>query len=195
MVCDIPYAHIAGSQFEKEHFDLYFKDLFPVDQLKDHMRNRDTMDRQDVVTLYFALKSIHEVLETADINCSLCHISTAMASFLRKTGKPVLCCIIDHTLHIACAENGRFKFYNQFKCYHKEDFLYFISLVLDDQKLDSHQTEIIIGGDIAADSPLYGLLSKYLATLILYSDNIYDAQVDSDVDHYYLSMLLAGICE
>lgn len=62
-------------------------------------------------------------------------------------------------------KNGQIQFYNNFKLTTAADMAYFILYALEQNKLDTQNTEIILSGMIQKDSEQYQTLNKFIKTL------------------------------
>lgn len=68
-------------------------------------------------------------------------------------------------LYLMAGEPGQLRFFNQFPVHDPNDALYFILKGLDQWRRTSTDTPVWLAGHFTTDSPLYSLLSQYIAVL------------------------------
>ncbi len=190
----IPFVQIPEEQYEADRFDLFFRDLYPIEKIKNLVKCTDRMAREDIMTLYPIDPGISAVIDALTLPKEVFHISTAMSNYMAEKKGVFLTVVQNHVLHIAVRKDGRFKFYNQFRCFHREDFLYFISLVLSDHELDSRSTTIHLGGHIARESSLSDLLERYLGHLEFIPEEIFGDPAANLEPHYFLDLQMVNAC-
>ncbi|NNE27784.1 MAG: DUF3822 family protein [Saprospiraceae bacterium] len=187
-----PYIHIAQEDFVKEDVKHYFKGMYRRKRLNGLEFTQDTFVAEPIHTLHYVLGDLSNLTGSIDAAVKLGHISTAMANYAFLIEKDFISYISDNTLHLAYRKGDNFQFYNQFDCYHKEDFLYFYLLSFYGMGIDPQEEEVFIGGGIDDTSPLYKLLHGYLPSIQLGEDAL---QVDSVFPkHYYFDLYLCKSC-
>jgi len=63
-------------------------------------------------------------------------------------------------------QDGTLRYFNRFTIRAKEDFLYFVLLVLGELDLDREQTPLIIQGEAVRESGLFALAERYLQRVV-----------------------------
>ncbi len=187
-----PYVHLAEEDFEKKYFEDYFDGIYRLGKLKSKSKEIDRFVREEICTLHYIEDQVIEQLKSANFPVKNGHISTALANYSYLIDKDVVSYISNDTLHISCTQNNQFKFYNQFDCHFKEDYLYFYMLVLNAFKIDPLMNDIHVGGTIDINSKLYQLLSGYIPKINM-SDK--DLKIENGLDkHLYFDLYLCKSC-
>ncbi|NNF21429.1 MAG: DUF3822 family protein [Saprospiraceae bacterium] len=187
-----PYVHIPGPYFEEEGFDSYFSGIYPLRKVRYRESEVDRFVREDICTLHYMDSELLELTSTFDFPFKTGHISTAMANYSFLIEKDTISYISNNTLHISSSKQGEFRFYNQFDCYHKEDYLYFYMLAFNGLDISPSEEEIQLGGNINQSSALYQMLESYLPGIEMQNDFII-----SDTEHprqYYFDLYLCKSC-
>ena len=187
-----PYVHVGQEDYVKEDASLYFKGLFRKKRLNTLKLTKDTFVAEPIHTLHYVVGDLNKFTKSMSIPVKIGHISTAMANYAFLIEKDFISYISDNTLHLAFRKEDNFQFYNQFECYHKEDFLYFYMLAFYGLDLDPEQQDVFIGGGIDETSPLFKLLNGYLPSIQLGENAL---QVESIFPkHYYFDLYLCKSC-
>ncbi len=151
-----PYLHSpAGTNGELLKF-------FPA--FSNKTVDSDIMTAQDIVVNFGVPKSIYQfVRKVFGGQAKIFHISTVLSNFFFPfREKKIIAFIEDSSIHLLYGDNMEFKYYNQFECQTKEDYLYFISLIYKLHGLDLHNHTLFLSGRIEEDSDLYDLLHGYV---------------------------------
>lgn len=165
--------------------------------------NKDTKDDkftdQNVVVDYGLSKDQTQFLKSVlNGDFSLFHISTVMSNyFYPYSKKQIIAYIEDERVHLMHGHNTEFLYYNQFNCVHENDYLYFISLIYDQLKLDKEVDNLLLFGRLDMDFPLHTLLHGYFrhvefvkSARLHVTDLRYRAK-----QHFYLDLFATALCE
>jgi len=181
-----PFVHLANSDYQKKHHNLYFQGLYNLDRLDNHTPINDRFKDAAITTLHYLNEKAVSNLNANKLNASACHISTAMSNYASASDSDLVCFIANNILHLCLHTEAGFRLYNQFDCYYKTDYLYFLSLVCDQLKLDRNQVTVSIGGEYDEESRIYELLSKYFYNIsFLGKDISFSSPHNKDRSNYY----------
>lgn len=187
-----PYVHIASEDYSSTDHEAYLKGLYPLRKIESKTSMVDNFLKEEIQTLHYLDKDINELLKRKDILIKKSHISTAMANYAFLIDSDLITYVSDDTLHVSYTRDEQFQFYNQFDCYHKEDYLYFLLLSLKGMNLDPTEEEIHLGGSFDKASPLFTLLKSYLANIDVRDQNLKSEAVYPK--HYYFDLYLCKSC-
>ncbi len=158
----------------------------------------DILTDQEVVVDYGMTKQHAKFLnEVLGSEIHKFHLSTVVANYYYPYSSEKLIAIADNDkLHLLYAKDTDFLYYNQFTCVNENDYLYFISLVYKEMKLNPEKTILELSGKIDENSPIYRLLEGYFRNIQLMRSSILDVK---DLrykakQHYYLDLFATAIC-
>jgi len=170
---------------------------FPAFLNKDNLDNKFT--DQDVIVDYGLTKSqSHFLLEVLNGNHQNFHISTVLSNYFYPFSKKQLIAYIeDERVHIMYGKDTKFIYYNQFNCVHENDYLYFISLMYDQLKLDREEDNLLLCGRLDLDFPLYNLIHGYFRNVeFVKSEKLHVTDLRYRAkQHYYLDLFATALCE
>ena len=101
-------------------------------------------------------------------------------------------------LSILLAQENRLEFCNQFYYASPEDFIYFLLLVMQEQKLNPDQDPVTVWGDITHDSALFTILRKYVRNVSLGKkpqNMAFSYKFEDAFDHRYFDLYSLHLCE
>lgn len=185
-----PYLHLPENEEDITRF-------YPA--FLDKRVESDVLDKQDLKVIY-GLKAEHiSFMEHCFNSPEVFHISKILTP--RSTGiitKPcVYAHIDDNTLHLIAHDMGNLKYYNQFRCEHKNDFLYFTMMVYDLMSYNRYEVPLHVSGRIDRSSEIYKLLYEYIKNVsfantagLIVSDIRF-----KETSHYYYDLYKTAICE
>jgi len=165
--------------------------------------NKETKDNkftdQDVVVDYGLTKSQSHFLDVVlNGNSRNFHISTVLSNYFYPYSKKQLVAYIeDERIHILFGKDTNFIYYNQFNCVHENDYLYFISLMFDQLKLDHEKDNLLLFGRLDMDFPLHNLLHGYFRNIeFAKSEKLFVTDLRyRGKQHYYLDLFATALCE
>lgn len=187
-----PYVHIPGVHYQSQNFREYFEGIYPLRKVRYRDEEVDRFVSEDICTLHYLNSDLLELTGSFDFPVKNGHISTAMANYSFLIDKDTISYISNDTLHISSTKEGKFRFYNQFDCYHKEDYLYFYMLTCKGLKITPSDEDIQLGGFINQTSALYQMLLSYLPGI-----EMQDGIINTDTDQpqqYYFDLHLCKSC-
>jgi hypothetical protein len=101
-------------------------------------------------------------------------------------------------LSILLVQEGKLEFCNQFYYASPEDFIYYLLLVMQEQKLNPDQDPVTVWGDITHDSALFTILRKYVRNVNFGKkpQNIgFSYKFDDTFDHRFFDLYSLHLCE
>lgn len=101
-------------------------------------------------------------------------------------------------LSILLVQENKLEFCNQFHFASPEDFIYFILLVMQEQKLNPDQDPVTVWGDLTHDSALFTILRKYVRNVSFGkkpTNASYSYKFDDLFDHRYFDLYSLHLCE
>lgn len=81
---------------------------------------------------------------------------------LNQIGERMYINIQSHEMCVYLFRNGELNFANFFKFKSSEDFLYYVMLCFEQQRLDQEQTQLFLTGKLIKDSKVFQLLRRYV---------------------------------
>lgn len=101
--------------------------------------------------------------EAKKIHFSSCVIETLSNHFKNRTDDKTLYLNVgDESFDLVYFKESKLFFYNQFRYKSKEDFAYFLLLVMEQLKLSPEETKLELTGKISEDSENYNILHQYV---------------------------------
>ena len=171
--------------------------FFPSFQNKDTQENKFT--DQDVFVDYGLTKQQSIFLDKVlNGKSTSFHVSTVLSNYYYPfSQRQLLVFVEDQHVHIMYGLNTEFVYYNQFECRHENDYLYFVSLVYDELKLDKEKDRVQLFGRVDIDSPIYKLLHGYIRNIeFMKSEKLQVSDLRFRLNqHYYLDLYATALCE
>ena len=128
--------------------------------------NIEKLTAQEISVL-FGLKDKHvNFVKASFTKPSVHHISTVLHNELFPSSKDQLLAYFDNErLHLLASDIDKLKYYNQFICNDKADYLYFISMAYDLLDYDMNEVPLAVCGRVEQSSELYNLLHGYIRNI------------------------------
>jgi hypothetical protein len=105
----------------------------------------------------------------------------------KKTGSRVYAYVSNRDLHILVYNNENPVFINSYVFKTKEDFIYFILLIYEQNGLNTDETPLFLLGDISFSSLLYSISYQYIRTIEILKNsdgiNLYTSDIDYSFFH------------
>lgn len=186
-----PYLHSIESDSGK------LVSYFPAFQNKNNKDDKFTA--QDVVVDYGITKSQSMFLkEVLNGNAKNFHVSTVLSNYFYPYSKKQLVAFIEKdSVHFFYGKDSKFIYYNQFNCFHENDYLYFTSLIFDQLGFDREKDTLLLSGRVDRESPIYNALHGYIRNVDLFKSeklSVSDLRFRSK-QHYYLDLFATALCE
>ena len=128
-----------------------------------------------------------------------CPLIARLLQFGERTAEKRLYAYVqDKSLCLLVIQEGKMEFCNLFQCTTPEDFLYFLILVTQEQKLNPDQDRVTIWGDLTHDSSLFTLLRTYIRNVQFGSRPpgvSYSYKIEDLFQHQYLDVFGIHFCE
>ena len=124
----------------------------------------DSVYSADCICLYGVDKHLKELLDRTFPNHQLKHMTTCLAEslgeYISKKHKSCLVHVGSENFDIALLDK-KMQFFNSFEYQCSEDFLYFMLASLEQNHFLPEETEIVLAGEIEAQSALHDLIKSY----------------------------------
>lgn len=189
-----PYVHIPAEEYNKKDFHSYFNKVYKTIDRKAVKKKSDDFLKEEISTLHYLDKDVHNLIKASGISHKVAHISTSLANYTFLADANLICYLHDQLIHICYAKDGQFKLYNQYHCESAEDYLYFILWVMDYFKLDPETEPLLIGGMVNEDSPIMNILKAYVRNIKLIDQNINLPKEGVSSKQYYYDLFLCKSC-
>ncbi len=181
-----PYVHLANEDFEKEHFEFYFKGLYNLERLDNHEQATDNFKAFDITTLHYLNKQVIDNIKTLEFGYQSSHISTALSRYATESKINWVGYIANNILHVCLHYEGGFRLYNQFDCFYESDYIYYLSLIADRFEKDRESTPLLLGGELNDNPKLKKMLRKYFGNVSYFDTGIkMDASAMDKLPDYY----------
>lgn len=191
---EAPYRHIDYDVFDPNKFESYFESSNSRSTSKKSAQYEKLKEKK-IYTLHYWDRTQVEHLDNMMSDVLPYHISSAMANVNRNKEDQLLCYISpNNRLHMTLKLDGEFHFYNQYECQTKQDYLYYVLLILENFNLTSANFPVVLGGEITSDSPIFELLKSYLQNVRFFENSRYTVTTSSHPYHYYLPFIIAKEC-
>jgi len=192
---EAPFRHVDFNVFDPNKFETYFaSSANPLEQ-NDKSALYEKLKEMKIYTLHYWDKS--KISKYQDLGSEMLpyHISSAMANIIRNQEDQLLCYVSpNNLLHIALKLDGKFHFYNQYECHTKQDYLYYVLLIAENFNLTTGYFPLVVGGDIAEDSPIFELLKNYIRQIRFFESKRYTINNSTYPFHFYLPLIIAKEC-
>jgi len=156
---------VPAALYEESKKDMYLE--FMENVHSNSTVHTDHISSIDAKNIYAFDKNIHEIILEKYANIQIKHyssmlIETILKSYKHDTSLVTFVHILNDTFDIVIAKSNELLFYNAFKFSSEEDILYYLLFTLDQLKLNPEQINLMISGEIIAESELYSMLSRYI---------------------------------
>lgn len=166
--------------YKNQQFTMIPSSLFTKENRKDYLNATSDMSELSGVSSYkhisfngvnvFAFpENIQQFLDKTypKLKVEITHLTSCVieATFRGKfanEGKTILLNVSRKHIEVVVTDNGKLLFCNRFQYTSSEDFIYFIMLTYKELELNSESDKILIFGEIAPNSPLYEVITKYI---------------------------------
>jgi hypothetical protein len=151
---------------------------------------------------YFVEAELINYLEKTFKNASIKHAGAVSISSLLNLPSLKKCDIflnlIDSTFELLAKQNNNLLYYNVFNYETKEDVMYFLLFMMEQFNFDQNKVNLIVAGQIEAESDLFKTLKKHIKQIsfavndISLNNNFKDLNIPN---HFYFNLLNQHLCE
>ena len=185
-----PYLHSPQGQNEG------ITAFFPAFQNK--VSDSDLLTDQDVVVDFGMSKDESSFVDTVlGKETTKFHISTVLANYYYPYSSPKMIAFFDQErIHLTFAKDQKFVYYNQFRCTHENDFLYFVMLAYKEMGVDPEVVPLEMSGKVEHDVALVDMIKGYVKNVDFMKSSILEV---TDLrfkakQHFYLDLFATAIC-
>jgi len=147
---------------------------------------------------------IKDLIKSKFINYKINHFSSTLIEGLlikyknQDLNNQVFVNIRSNHLDVLIIEGSKLVFFNTFRYKTPEDLAYFLIYVLEQQKLNPENIDLIMLGEIDKNSKYYEILFKYIRNIEFIERNdffTYSYALDEVPSNFYYNLLNASSCE
>lgn len=195
-------ALVPAPLFNQESLDKYLKFIHKIDS--DEIILFDNLPNLQAYNVFAVPTYVQELIKKKFINYSIYHFSSTLIENLlikhknQEMPKSIFLNVRESSFDIIILEDSKLAFFNSFDFRTKEDFIYFIVFVLEQQKLNPENVDLTLMGEIDKSSKLYEILYKYVRNIYLMERNdfySYSYVLDDIPSNHYYNLLNASSCE
>ena len=212
-----PEWHLIRVSIKNQSFTLIPETLFNKDAAEEYLRlnsDLDTFHEQvvtyqqaglDAVTIFAidkyltaALSDIYSGKKVEYRHQTSTLISTFMHYTDRHGSRKLMGFVEKNNLTLIVFQEGTLQFCNVFHYTTPEDFIYFLILVMQEQKLNPEEDGVKIWGDITYDSALFTVMRKYIRHVYFGQKPAgisYSYKLEDQFEHRYLDVYGIHFCE
>lgn len=147
---------------------------------------------QRMVQSLYSERPVQFVHQTSSLIKSVLHQAG------RNQGRSLYAFVERNYVTILVVSEHGLEFCNVFQYASAEDFIYFVILVMQEQKMNPEQETITVWGDITHDSGLFGMLTRYIRHVRLGkkpTDVSYSYKLEDLFEHRYFEVYSLHLCE
>lgn len=192
---------IPTELFDENQLTTYLK--FTSEDISDAINVSDFIKEIDAYNVYSIPLSIEKIIKKNFVTAKFIHNSTAFIQgvfnnkFVVGNADMVFVNINNNELEVIIVKGSKFYLYNCFQFKMKEDFLYYLLFAMKQFNCDPANTELIVMGKIAEQSPIHSLLLKYIAE-VNFAKNTIESNLTTLLNetpvHYYFTLLNLNKC-
>ena len=164
--------------------------------LTDHLKNLDAKNLFAVSNCL--LKTIHSLFPKHTVHhYSTILIESLITTFKNQNNKKVVIHIQHSNFEILVLESKNLLFYNSFRHYTSEDFIYYVLFVFEQLKLNPENTEVTLLGEIERNSAIYSILQKYIRHIKFGERTesfLYSHKLNGISKHFYYNLFNQLLC-
>ena len=183
-----PFLHVPVSEEDIAKF-------YPA--FDDKSINAEKFTATDIKVIYGLSDDQVSFVEQVFSNANYHHLSTVLNNVSYPSRKDKLLLHVEHNrAHILCSDTDKLRYYNQFECHTREDYLYFTLMAYDVLGLDPQTVPLEVSGRVEESSAIHDLLLGYV-NHIQFSDSKHFKVADlrfRKSKHYYYDLYSTAIC-
>ena len=204
----LPFAEIKASVYTLNSIALP-DDLFDTAAIQTYTKFFSTVQSAQLYiqpSSAFSFKSVFNLPEAIEVTlndylagCKRYDHTASVMNMAENTSSNTL--IIDFTvgsLNAVLIKDQKFHFQHCFEFENKEEFNYYLLLMIEQLTIDKSSTQVVLSGIIHEDDANYHILNKYFSSLSFSNavSDLTDYSLLEDMPaHYYTSLLALDLCE
>ncbi|MFL2666329.1 MAG: DUF3822 family protein [Flavobacteriaceae bacterium] len=167
IICNKLSSLVPNNLFEKKLSLEYLK--FNSKLLENDFAAHDFIEEIDAVNVYLPYMNVNNYIIDNFGSFNFYHYSTLLIKKLIKYNKEKESCLYvnlqEESFQVLIIKKNKLLYYNNFDFNKKEDILYFLLFVIEQNKIDSNKSKLYLIGKIDLKSDAYLLISKFISNV------------------------------
>ena len=167
IICNKLSSLVPNNLFEKKLSLEYLK--FNSKLLENDFAAHDFIEEIDAVNVYLPYMNVNNYIIDNFGAFNFYHYSTLLIKKLIKYNKEKESCLYvnlqEESFQVLIIKKNKLLYYNNFDFNKKEDILYFLLFVIEQNKIDSNKSKLYLIGKIDLKSDAYLLISKFISNV------------------------------
>ncbi|MBT4709658.1 MAG: DUF3822 family protein [Flavobacteriaceae bacterium] len=190
IICNKLSSLVPGNLFEEKLSLEYLK--FNSKLLENDFAAHDLIEEIDAVNVYLPYVNVNNYILENFGSFDFYHYSTLLIKKLIKYNKGKESCLYanlqEEDFQVLIIKKNKLLYYNNFDFNKKEDILYFLLFVIEQNKIDSNKSKLYLIGKINVKSEAYLLISKFIDNIEIidfkenYINKVHMLENDTEID-------------
>jgi len=167
IICNKLSSLVPNNLFEEKLSLEYLK--FNSKLLENDFAAHDFIEEIDAVNVYLPYVNVNNYILDNFGSFNFYHYSTLLIKKLIKYNKEKESCLYvnlqEESFQVLIIKKNKLLYYNNFDFNKKEDILYFLLFVIEQNKIDSNKSKLYLIGKIYVKSDVYLLISKFISNV------------------------------
>ncbi len=167
IICNKLSSLVPNNLFEEKLSLEYLK--FNSKLLENDFAAHDFIEEIDAVNVYLPYINVNNYIIDNFGSFNFYHYSTLLIKKLIKYNKEKESCLYvnlqEESFQVLIIKKNKLLYYNNFDFNKKEDILYFLLFVIEQNKIDSNKSKLYLIGKIDLKSDAYLLISKFISNV------------------------------
>ena len=194
IICNKLSSLVPNNLFEKKLSLEYLK--FNSKLLENDFAAHDFIEEIDAVNVYLPYMNVNNYIIDNFGSFNFYHYSTLLIKKLIKYNKEKESCLYvnlqEESFQVLIIKKNKLLYYNNFDFKKKEDILYFLLFVIEQNKIDSNKSKLYLIGKIDLKSDAYLLISKFISNVEIidfkesYINKVNLVENDTEIDFFII---------
>ena len=167
IICNKLSSLVPNNLFKEKLSLEYLK--FNSKLLENDFAAHDFIEEIDAVNVYLPYVNVNNYILDNFGSFNFYHYSTLLIKKLIKYNKEKESCLYvnlqEESFQVLIIKKNKLLYYNNFDFNKKEDILYFLLFVIEQNKIDSNKSKLYLIGKIYVKSDVYLLISKFISNV------------------------------
>jgi len=167
IICNKLSSLVPNNLFEEKLSLDYLK--FNSKLLENDFAAHDFIEEIDAVNVYLPYVNVNNYILDNFGSFNFYHYSTLLIKKLIKYNKEKESCLYvklqEESFQVLIIKKNKLLYYNNFDFSKKEDILYFLLFVIEQNKIDSNKSKLYLIGKIDIKNDAYLLISKFISNV------------------------------
>ena len=194
IICNKLSSLVPNNLFEEKLSLEYLK--FNSKLLENDFAAHDFIEEIDAVNVYLPYMNVNNYIIDNFGSFNFYHYSTLLIKKLIKYNKEKESCLYvnlqEESFQVLIIKKNKLLYYNNFDFNKKEDILYFLLFVIEQNKIDSNKSKLYLIGKIDLKSDAYLLISKFISNVEIidfkesYINKVNLVENDTEIDFFII---------